>query len=338
MTFIVEPRLIAIATIFSSLFTLTEVMAKDIDPYLRPASVPAPENNTSTPARIDLGKKLFFDPRLSGSNWISCATCHNPALGWSDGRPTAMGDGMKVLNRATPTILNTAYNPLQMWDGRAPSLEDQAIGPIAAAGEMNQDMELLLTELSAIPGYRKLFDEAYPGEGITRTTIGKAIANFERTVVSAESSFDAWRRGDSSAISDQAKRGFALFDGKAKCSACHQGFNFVDDGFHNIGLKSTGTAVDEGRFAQKKVKSMKGAFKTPTLRDIALTAPYMHNGIYKTLEEVVDHYSRGGDTTENLDPNIKALNLTAQERADLVAFLRTLTGPQVLVTIPQLPY
>lgn len=148
--------------------------------YLRPATVPAPADNQINPARIELGKALFFDPRLSGSNWISCATCHNPALAWSDGLPTAIGNGQHALARATPTILNTGYNPFQMWDGRAKTLEDQAVGPVQAEGEMAQDLPSLVAELSKITGYTKMFDAAYPGEGITEKTIGKAIATFER--------------------------------------------------------------------------------------------------------------------------------------------------------------
>ena len=304
------------------------------DKYLRPAKPPEPADNRSTPARVALGKALFFDPRLSGSDWISCATCHNPAMGWSDGLPTAIGDGMKRLKRATPTILNAAYSPLLMWDGRAPDLEAQALGPIAADVEMNQDLPGLVKKLSAVSGYVEMFDKAYPGEGISGKTIGKAIAAYERTILSTESPFDRWRRGDARAVSASAKRGFDVFEGKANCAACHQGFNFTDNGFHNIGLKG---ATDAGRYELRKLPRLRGAMKTPTLRDVALTAPYMHNGMYRTLEEVVEHYDRGGDVKDNLDPEVKPLNLTAQERADLVAFMRSLTGSPMKVTLPQLP-
>ena len=315
-----------------------EVGAQKPDPYARPYTVPAPADNAVTPARVELGKNLFFDPRLSGSQWISCASCHNPALGWSDGLPTAMGDGMKKLSRATPTILNTAYNKLQMWDGRSKSLEDQATGPIKSKDEMNMDMYILLERLAAIPGYKKMFERAYPDEGITEQTVAKALASYERTIVSSEAPFDRWRKGDQRAVDASVKRGFALFEGKAKCEKCHQGFNFTDDGFHNIGLKNPpGMAPDDGRFAQRKVAVLKGAFKTPTLRDIALTAPYMHNGIYATLEEVIDHYDRGGDIKESLDPNISGLNLTEAEKSDLLNFLKSLTGKSQVVSIPQLP-
>jgi cytochrome c peroxidase len=301
--------------------------------FVFPASVPAPANNRVTPARVELGKMLFFDPRLSGSNWISCATCHNPAMGWSDGLPTAIGNGMTTLKRSTPTIVNAALNNTQMWDGRFSSLEEQAVGPMQAPGEMNGTMDSILGKLKAMSGYVEAFDKAYPGEGVTKDTVAKAVASFERTVISQGAPFDAWVHGKDSAISPSAQRGFDLFVGKANCVACHSGPNFTDEGFHNIGIGGD----DVGRFAKVPIKAFKGAFKTPTLRDIALTAPYMHNGAYRTLEEVVDHYDRGGDDKENLDPNMKPLALTDHEKKDLVQFLKTLSGQQVAVTLPRLP-
>jgi cytochrome c peroxidase len=307
------------------------------DSYLRPAKAPEPAHNIGNPERVELGKTLFFDPRLSGSNWISCATCHNPSLGWSDGLPTGIGHGMQVLKRATPPLMNCGFNTTLMWDGRAPSLEEQALGPIAAEAEMNQDLPGLVRKLSSIPGYLPMFEAAYPREGISEKTIGKAIAAFERTILSGESPFDRWRKGDARAVDESVKRGFALFEGKANCVKCHEGFNFTDNGFHNIGLKSTGGEVDVGRFAQRPIKAVYGAFRTPTLRDVELTSPYMHNGIYRTLEEVVDHYDRGGDVQEHLSPNMKPLDLTEREKADLVSFMKSLTGKQMVVTLPQLP-
>ena len=334
---------IAKRLLFSSAMATTVIFAMGAaspeasrDRYLRPAEAPAPADNQLTPDRVQLGRALFFDPRLSGSNWISCATCHNPGLGWSDGLPTGWGHGMKKLGRATPTILNTAFNPIQMWDGRKSTLEDQALGPIGADAEMNQPLPELVAKLSKIDGYRSMFKKAYPSEGISEVTIAKAIASFERTVISTESPFDRWRMGDAQAISESAKRGFETFTGKANCQACHSGFNFTDNGFHNIGVKNDG-AEDVGRFAQRPVASLKGAFKTPTLRDIVLTAPYMRNGAYRTLEEVVEHYDRGGDLKENLSPEIKPLHLSTQEKADLVEFMKSLTGKPMQVALPQLP-
>lgn len=285
------------------------------------------------PRKVSLGKILFFDPRLSGSNWISCATCHNPSMGWSDGLKTGIGQGQKSLKRATPTILNAAYNFVQMWDGRFRSLEAQALGPIGSPNEMNQDVESLIVELKGIPGYVDLFREAFPAKGLTKETIAEAIASFERTIVSTEAPFDRWVKGDNEAISASAKRGFKLFEGKGHCSVCHTGYRFTDDGFHNIGLKDD----DPGRFGVVPVPVTKGAFKTPTLRDIEKTAPYMHNGAYATLEDVVKHYVRGGDSKTNLSPNFKRAELNKSEVADLVEFLKTLTGESRKIQIPRMP-
>lgn len=326
--------LFAAATIAATAIAST----KPAESYARPASPPVPADNAMSAERVELGRMLFFDPRLSGSGWISCATCHNPALGWSDGLPTAIGHGMKTLKRHTPTILNSAYNKRQMWDGRFASLEEQALGPIGNPDEMNMDMAEMVKRLRSIKGYAPLFERAYPGEGIGEKTVAKAIASFERTIVSGEAPFDRWQSGDKHALSDAAKRGFELFRGKADCVACHQGPNFTDDGFHNIGVKQQAGLDDPGRFAKVAVKAMKGAHKTPSLRDVAFTAPYMHNGAYSTLREVVEMYSRGGDASDNLDPNIRKLGLTPAEVDDLVEFLKSLSGYPVQVVVPQLPY
>lgn len=291
--------------------------------YLRPAEVPYPADNKPHARRTALGEKLFFDKRLSGSNSMSCATCHDPAKGWSDSLPTAIGAGGHVLGRATPTILNTAYNAVQFWDGRARTLEQQAVGPIVAAGEMNQNMDELINELKRVKSYRTMFKGAYPGEGITADTIAKALAAYERTIVSQTSPFDKWVKGDKKAISASAQRGFKLFEGKANCTACHMDWNFADDGFHNIGLAKQD---DKGRFAHIPVKVLRGAFKTPTLRNVTLTAPYFHDGSAKTLMEVMEHYNKGGvDLGKGLDPNMKPLKLSKKEMQDVVEFMKTLT-------------
>jgi len=307
----------------------------DADIYLRPDSIPQPSNNLLTSERVELGKMLFFDPRLSGSNWISCGLCHNPALGWSDGLKTAIGHKMQTLERSTPTILNTAYQNFQFWDGRERSLEKQALGPIVSPGEMAQDLDELIKELKAVPGYVMLFKKAYPKEGVSKAAIAKALSSFQRTIVSQDSDFDRWLKGMDSDMSKSAKRGFALFKGKARCIMCHNGFNFADSGFHNIGLPNN---HDEGRYRIKPVKVLKGAFKTPTLRDVALTAPYMHNGEFETLAQVIEHYNSGGKKNMgNLDPNMVKLGLSKKEKADLLQFLLSLTGDAVEVSIPQLP-
>jgi cytochrome c peroxidase len=207
------------------------------------------------------------------------------------------------------------------------------MGPISSEVEMNQDPEDLVRELKTIPGYVKLFNEAFPGQGVTKETIAVSLASFQRTIISTEAPFDRWINGDEDAISYAAKRGFKLFEGKAHCSTCHSGFNFTDDGFHNIGLKSK----DPGRHAVVPLPVTKGAFKTPTLRNIAKTAPYMHNGQYATLEEVIDHYVRGGDDKSNLSPNFKAAELNDAEKKDLLEFLKILTGKPGEIAVPHLP-
>lgn len=303
-----------------------------------PKRVPYPKDNKPTKARIKLGKMLFFDPRLSGDGNMSCATCHNPVMGWSDGLPTAKGFKSKVLGRATPTIINTGYNLIQMWDGRKKSLEDQAMGPMEATVEMNMDTDKLFKWLSSNDTYRRAFQHAYPNKPINADTVSKAIATFERTVVSRNSRFDRWIAGNKKAMTQQEIRGFKLFVGRAGCADCHSAPNFTDDGFHNLGLASFGESnPDLGRYAQRPLKLMKGAFKTPTLRDINRTAPYFHDGSAKTLDEVVDHYSKGGVVTTNLSPSMKKLELCISEKEDLVAFMKALSSPYVHISLPKLP-
>jgi cytochrome c peroxidase len=308
--------------------------------WLLPAQPAAPADNQSTPERVELGKMLFFDPRLSGDGNMSCASCHNPALGWSDGLATAKGFKSVVLARATPTVINTGYNFVQMWDGRKASLEDQAKGPMEAAVEMNSDVPRLLGMLSNSPGYRALFAKAYPNEPMDFDTVAKALAAFERTVVSNDSPFDRWVRGDKSAMTAQQVRGFEIFvrEDKGNCAACHQAPNFTDNGFHNIGLASYGEPnPDLGRYLHKPLKSMRGAFKTPTLRDIELTAPYFHDGSARSLAEVVNHYVSGGQVKTSLSASMKPLNLDESEKQALVAFMRALTSPAQAVALPRLP-
>lgn len=307
--------------------------------WLLPDQAPAPANNQLNKTRIELGKKLFFDPRLSGDGNMSCATCHNPMLGWSDGLPTGKGFKSMVLGRASPTIINTGFNDIQMWDGRKSSLEDQAMGPMEATFEMNMDTTKLFKWINTNKGYKKLFKEAYPeSTEITADTLSKAMASYERTVVSNNSPFDRWVKGDANAMTKQQINGFMLFTGKANCEACHSAPNFTDNGFHNVGLASWGNEEpDMGRYAQKPLKLMKGAFKTPTLRNIEQTAPYFHDGSSASMIDVVDHYNQGGVVKTNLSPNMKKLNLSVEEMNDLVVFMNALTSPMPPVTLPELP-
>jgi cytochrome c peroxidase len=313
---------------------------KDDLRWLLPKTAPAPANNLPTPARIALGKALFFDPRLSSDGNMSCASCHSPMLGWSDGLPLSKGSKSRVLPRSSPTIINSVYNKLQMWDGRKKTLEEQAIGPLESPDEMATDFNTLFTWLNADPTYRSMFGKAYPGEEIDRDTLAKGIASFERTILSNNSPFDRWLRGDKNAMTPKQVLGFRLFEDQQKgnCAICHQAPNFTDGGFHNIGLASYGNSnPDLGRFAIKAFPSLKGAFKTPTLRDIALTAPYFHDGSSKNLTEVVEFYNRGGVTKTDLSANIKPLNLSEEEVAAIVDFMNALTSPIKPFTLPILP-
>jgi cytochrome c peroxidase len=302
--------------------------------YRRPDRIPYPADNPWSEAKARLGHVLFFDPRLSGSNSMSCASCHNPALGWEDGMPVGRGEAANRLGRATPTILNIAWAELLMWDGRKESLEEQALGPISADVEMNQALPELVAELSAIPGYRRLFQAAYGRDEITGEGIARALATFQRGVVSGTAPFDRWIAGDESAISDSAKRGFALFNGKANCAACHSGWRFTDDGFHDIGLASQ----DIGRAEHMPdIPVLRHAFKTPTLRNVAQRTPYMHDGSARSLRETVLHYDTGFVERPSLSPEMRRLGLSGQEVDDLVAFLRTLTSADAPVPMPTLP-
>jgi cytochrome c peroxidase len=302
--------------------------------YVRPQITVFPADNPYTSARELLGRTLFFDPRLSGSNFISCATCHNPGFSWSDGLPKGLGDGMKPLRRHTPTILNSAYCDLMFWDGRVDSLEAQALGPIQSPAEMNQPLTNVVKLVASIGDYQAMFKEAYPGEPVGAETLAKAIATFERTVVSGQAPFDRWISGDDNAIPAQAKRGFDLFNHKARCAQCHSGWNFTDNGFHDIGVDDD----DLGSGDIIKIEAMQHAVKTPTLRNVALRAPYMHNGSEFSLETVVDFYDRGGKAHRaSLADEMQTLHLSADEKADLIAFLKTLTGVEKPVMLPALP-
>jgi cytochrome c peroxidase len=304
--------------------------------YARPGAVPHPEDNAFTPERERLGRMLFFDPRLSGSGWISCASCHNPGLSWGDGLPRAIGHGMQQLGRRTPTVLNLAWAEALFWDGRADTLEQQALGPIEAAGEMNLPLDEMVKRLEHIPGYEPHFDRAYPGEAISPETVAKAIATFERGIVSGEAPFDRWVAGREDAMSAAAQRGFVLFNGKAGCHACHAGWRLTNDSFHDIGV--AGEDVGRGALLPPGMDVGRFAFKTPTLRNVALRAPYMHDGSIATLEDVVDLYNRGGVVKRpSLSPDIKPLELTAAEQHDLVAFMKTLTSHDPEARVPALP-
>ncbi|KNZ33225.1 MAG: cytochrome C peroxidase [Methylibium sp. NZG] len=301
--------------------------------YQRPTSIPFPKDNPYTPEKAALGKMLFFDTRLSRDRNLSCASCHNPSFGWEVPFAKAIGAGGKPLGRHAPTAINLAWSQNLFWDGRAPTLEAQARGPIEADVEMDLPLGTALTRLKEVEGYRQAFSRAFPSDGLTEANILKAIATFERTLVTGITPFDRWVRGNDKAISDAAQRGFVLFNGKAACSGCHAGWNFTDDKFHDVGLPD----ADKGRSVVTKKAEDDFGMKTPGLREISARAPYMHDGSLATLEAVMGHYVAGGTARPTRSPLMKPVPLNGTEVADVIAFLRTLSSPQSVVTLPNLP-
>ena len=314
--------------------------SKDFKQWILPPEAPSPDDNKATPARVELGKMLFFDPRLSRDNNTACVSCHSPSFGWSDPSPVSIGFHGKPMAHASMTIVNVGYNTHFMWDGRNTRLEDQALIPMKNPAIMNTDLDKFFKWASVNPGYQTAFAKAYPGEPVGPETLSKAIAVFERSVVRRDSPFDRWVSGEKDAMTPQQLRGLAIFtdQNKGNCVVCHAAPNFTDNGFHNVGLASFGAEKpDMGRYTRKPIAVLKGAFKTPTLREVEFTAPYFHDGSAKTLMDVVEHYSRGGEVKTNLSPNMKPLNLSQAEKEDLVAFLRALSGPFQSVAYPALP-
>jgi cytochrome c peroxidase len=294
-----------------------------------------PADNPPTAETISLGRRLYYDPALSVDNTISCASCHTPDQGFSDGKRVSNGVGNKTGTRNSPTVFNSAYFEVQFWDGRAPSLEKQAEGPVQNPVEMAHTLKGVEEKLNADASYREQFAKAFGPGPITYEMVEKAIATFERTVVSGNSPFDRWKYGhDEKAVNDSVKRGWVVFSSKEKgnCTACHvvgeQNALFTDNKFHNIGVGANIDKLDDdGRYLVTKDEADRGAFTTPSLRNIALTAPYMHDGSLKSLKEVVDFYIGGGNSNANLDKNMRVLDfLSGQERADLQAFLESLSG------------
>lgn len=328
------------------------------------------DKNPMTRAKIELGRQLYFDTRLSADNTISCATCHHPQEGFGRHTPTGVGIAGQKGGRNSPVSYNRILSGAQFWDGRAESLEAQAVGPIQNPIEMGNTHEACVKTLKGIPGYAMQFKKIFPDSGVSIEAVGMAIAAFERTLVTLPSPYDyeeAYRRftaldpadladlkEDSpetyeeyerlqlqvqlNPMSESAIRGFDLFfSKKVGCTACHVGANLADEQYHNLGIGMNVPEPDPGRFAETKVEKDKGAFKTPTVRNVALSAPYMHDGSLATLEEVVEHYDKGGDKNKWLSDKIVPLKLTAQEKLDLVEFMRACTGPFPFVSSARLP-
>lgn len=319
--------------------TCQTLMAANLPPslkqqYIRPTSIPFPVDNPYSAEKAQLGKMLFFDQRLSKNFNMNCATCHNPSLGWEDGVPGAFGGQGKTLSRHSPTTLNLAWSTRFFWDGRAPSLEEQIRGPVESPNEMNVPLSTVVERLQKVAGYRNHFERVFPGKGVHEQGILKAIATYERTLVTGTAPFDRWIEGDENALSTSAQRGFALFNGKAACSQCHSGWNFTDNQFHDIGLVTD----DEGRKQVTGNSADLHGFKTPGLRNIRQRAPYMHNGSLATLEQVIVHYISGGIPRSSRSEKMRPAPLNRDEITDLIAFMESLTGEDQPVSLPILPY
>jgi cytochrome c peroxidase len=297
--------------------------------------VPIPPGAPETAETIALGRRLFYERRLSMDNTLACASCHNPLFGFTDGQKHSTGVGGKIGIRNAPTLVNAAYVPAQFWDGRAHSLEEQAGGPMANPIEMNQAHEVTVSKLAADPVYRAQFARAFGPGPVTIGKVTTALAAFERTLISGDSPFDQYEfGGNKNALSPAAIRGLAIFRDpkRGNCAACHTIDKtyalFTDGKFHNIGVgvSDEGELSDLGRYSETKLEADKAAFKTPTLRNVAMTAPYMHDGSLKTLKDVVDFYAGGGNSNPYLDKEIKSIELSGRDRSDLVEFLKSLTG------------
>ena len=336
------------------------------------AGIKIPADNPMTRAKIELGRQLYFDQRLSADSTVSCADCHHPDEGWA--RHTQFGVGIEgqTGNRNSPASYNRILSGPQFWDGRADSLEAQAVGPIANPIEMGNTHEMAVATVQEIPGYRLQFEKIFGGD-VTIDNIGKAIATFERAVVSGPAPFDYYEplrsleqtlggqlddletfkeddpdlyklfmkmveESKAHPMSDSAKRGRELFfSQKGGCSACHVGANLTDEKYHNLGVGMDADEPDLGRFAETEEDKDRGAFKTPTIRNVAQTAPYMHDGSQATLEEVVAWYNKGGHPNPHLSKDVKKLNLTDQEQKDLVEFMKACTGEFPKVETGRLP-
>lgn len=359
-------RMIPIAIVFISMIagSTGAVAAPKGKPGLEPLPpVVVPADNPQSAEKIELGKMLYFDSRLSGDSSIACAKCHVPEKGWSNG--LQMSDAYPGTKhwRHVPTILNAAYLKQLFWDGRAGSLEKQSLGPIEAPIEMNQNFAHLTEKLSGIPYYKQTFKKVFDSD-VTTENLAKAISAFERTIVSKPGPLDRYLQGDKQALTESQKRGLALFSGKANCIACHHGPLLTDQSFHATGtpeidpLKTETDRISTRHFFAKvngypeprtvdadyglefitKKSSDRGKFKTPSLRELRWTAPYMHNGAFETLEDVVEFYMRGGGKHANKDKRLKRFELSDSEFDDLLNFLDALSSEKpLLVEKPELP-
>ncbi len=285
-----------------------------------------PAENPYSPAKAELGRLLYFDTRLSADDTISCASCHAPEFAFADAAPVSTGIAGQKGGRSSPTVINRAYSLAQFWDGRAASLEEQAKGPIQNPIEMGSSHPAATERIASIAGYRDYFVKAFGSPEVTIDKIAMAIATFERTVLSGNSAYDRYKAGNKTAMTAAQVRGMEIYFNVAKCDQCHEGINFTSNAYENVGIGTDKGNPDAGRYLVTHKDEDWGAFKTPTLRDISRTGPYMHDGRFQTLEEVVDFYDKGGIPNKNLSEKMKPLKLSDAQKKDLVAFLKALDG------------
>jgi cytochrome c peroxidase len=288
-----------------------------------------PKDNPLTEAKIQLGRKLFFDPILSADGTVACASCHDPRHGFASSSSRAIGIRGKQHTRNAPSLLNRVYGTAFFWDGREVTLEAQALRPIENPIEMGESVPQAVERLRTHKEYPGLFQKAF-GDGVTADNLARALASFERVLLLGNSPVDRFRTGEIAALTEHERHGLWLYESRGGCWRCHTGANFTDEGFHNTGVSWGGKPLDLGRYAITKREDDRGRFKTPTLRGVAATAPYMHDGSLATLEDVVEFYNRGGGKNPHLDAAIKPLGLSKDEVRDLVAFLKALStgGPE----------
>ncbi len=291
------------------------------------AYMPVPADNLLTAEKVKLGRDLFSDKRLSRDETVACATCHDPASAFTDDKPVAVGVFGRKGNRRVPTLVNRAYGKAFFWDGRIATLEEQVVQPILNDKEMDMTMEEVVARLNSDESYARRFREAFGTSEINSENLARALASYVRTILSGASPYDRYVLGDPSALSEEARRGLAIFRGKGNCTDCHLGPNLTDERFHNTGVAWRDSQLtDVGRYKLSGNEKDKGAFTTPPLREVARKAPYMHDGSLATLEGVFEFYNRGGNRNPHLDQEILPLGLTREEQGALVSFLRSLTG------------
>ena len=332
--FIVHSIFLSILLV-GNVFAVTHIQANDLSDYQRPLTIPFTEETPYSPQMTTLGKMLFYDPRLSGAKNMNCVSCHNPSFGFETPVPLAIGAANRPINRHAQTVLNMAWVSPFLFDGGAKTLEEVSAGPMIDKAQMNITFEALENDLAEVDYYKQWFERIFPGRGIRAETILEALAAYQRTIVSGWAPFDRWVEGDAQAVSEEAKKGFKLFIGKAGCAECHSGWNFTDNQFHDIGLPNE---QDIGRAALDPTNpKARFAFKTPGLRNLTYRAPFMHDGSIDNLADVISHYDQGGVVRNSKSDKIKALHLSQVERDQLLIFLQSLTAEKINPTFPILP-